>query len=232
MQTEEETFLNAPHSKLAHLGCAGLVLLAALSGQLALFSDDLHLWLLQDTILMPLCILGLLAAAYLLEHSLTTAGMLTLLLASAICAGLYSAGCLMPGEKSDIIWQILAGPLGYFATVALVQHFRAGQLYQWQFCCCITAGSLLMPGLVCLLTGADPVSTICALGLGLITSVVELCVFFGRDYFEITSESRARSTVIAMVMLIAVPIYKVLWVSLIGCYRGSCGILRIFRWWW
>ena len=231
MSEEEETYLNAPHSKLAHLGCAGLVFLAALSGNAALFIEPLQLWVQQDTLLMPLCFLGTLAAAYLLEHSLTTAAMLTLLVASAISAGLCMAGYIISANESALIWQLLAGPMGYFGTAALVQHIRAGQLYRWQLCGIITAGALLLPGSICLLTGAHPVSTLCALLVGLTTAVIELCIFFGRDYFNITSDSRTRSTVIAMVMLIAVPIYKTLWYSLVCSYRGSSSLFRFFRWW-
>ncbi|MBR1981703.1 MAG: hypothetical protein IKA23_03020 [Akkermansia sp.] len=228
----EETYLNAPHTSLAHLGCAGLVCLAALSGHISLLSGDFHLWLLTHPYTMPLLFLGALAAAYLLEHSLTTIAMLTLLLVSAIGAGLAMAGFIPPDEGGALLWQLMAGPVGYFATVALAQHFWAGKLYRWQLCCIVTAGALLLPWLLCPLTGAHPVTTLCALGVGLTTAVVELCVFFGRDYFEITSTSRTRSTVIGMVMLLAVPIYKMIWISLCGCYRGGSGILRIFRWWW
>lgn len=228
----EETYLNEPHAKLAHLGCAGLVFLAGLSGSAALLSGPWHLWLLQHFYTMPLLFLGTLAAVYLLEHSLTTAAMLALLVASALFAGQALAG-VMPGELHSLLWILLAGPMGYFGSVALALHLWAGRLYRWQFCAIFTAGSLLLPGLISLLTGAEPVITICALGVGLITSSVELCVFYGRDYFEITSDSRRRSTVISMVMLIAVPIYRVIWVSLCGCYRGSAGVLRFFfRWWW
>lgn len=34
-----------------------------------------------------------------------------------------------------------------------------------------------------------------------------------------------------MVMLITVPVYKVLWFSLIGCSHGGSVLFRIFRWW-
>ncbi|MBQ8376127.1 MAG: hypothetical protein IJX33_03625 [Akkermansia sp.] len=228
----ERTYLNEPHARLAHLGCAGLVFLAALSGHLSLISHDLHLWLLAHHYLAPLLVLALLAAAYLLEHALTTTAMLALLLASAICSGAALAGFILPGTSAALIWQLLAGPAGYFSTVALALHFWAGRLYRWQLCCIFTAGALLLPWLVCPLTGAHPITTLCALGVGLTTATVELCVFFGRDYFEITSASRTRSTVICMVMLIVVPAYKVLWISLRGCYRGGAALWRFFGWWW
>ena len=123
---------------------------------------------------------------------------LALLLASAICGGLALAGFILPGTSASLIWQLLAGPAGYFSTVALALHFWAGRLYRWQLCCIFTAGALLLPWLVCPLTGAHPITTLCALGVGLTTATVELCVFFGRDYFEITSASRTRSTVICI----------------------------------
>lgn len=227
----EDTHLNSPHARLAHLGCAGLILLAALSGSLSLLSHDFHFWLMAHYYTMPLLVLGLLAAVYLLENALTTAAMLTLLMSATICAGPALAGFIPPGKSAALLWQLLAGPMGYFATVAVAQHFWAGRLYRWQLCCIFTAGSLLLPWLLCLLTGAHPITTLCALGVGLITATVELCVFFGRDYFEITSDSRARSTVICMVMLIVVPVYKVLWNALLGCYRGGAALWRLFGWW-
>lgn len=227
----EDTHLNAPHAKLAHLGCAGLILLADLSGTLSLLSHDFHLWLLEHYYTMPLLVLGLLAAAYLLENALTTAAMLALLVAGAICAGPALAGFIPPGRSTALLWQLMAGPAGYFATVAVAQHFWPGRLYRWQLCCIFTAGALLLPWLVGLLTSAHPITTLCALSAGLTTATVELCVFFGRDYFEITSASRTRSTVICMVMLIVVPVYKVLWISLCGCYRGGAALWRFFSWW-
>lgn len=228
----DETHLNAPHAKLAHLGCAGLILLAGLSGTMSLLHPDFHLWLLEHHYTMPLLVLGLLAASYLLEHALTTAAMLALLVAAALCTGPSLAGFMPPGKSAALLWQLLAGPAGYFATVAVTQHFWAGRLYRWQLCCIFTAGALLLPWLLCLLTGPHPITTLSAIGIGLITATVELCVFFGRDYFEITSTSRARSTVICMVMLIVVPVYKVLWNALHGCYRGGAALWRFFGWWW
>lgn len=228
----EDTHLNAPHARLAHLGCAVLILLAALSGSLSLLSHDFHFWLIEHYYTMPLLVLGLLATAYLLENALTTAAMLTLLVAGAICAGPALAGFIPPGKSAALLWQLLTGPAGYFATVAVTQHFWAGRLYRWQLCCIFTAGALLLPWLICPLTGAHPVTTLSAIGIGLITATVELCVFFGRDYFEITSTSRTRSTVICMVMLIVVPVYRVLWISLFGCYRGGAALWRFFSWWW
>lgn len=227
----EDTHLNAPHARLAHLGCAGLILLAALSGSLSLLSHDFHFWLIEHYYTMPLLVLGLLATAYLLENALTTAAMLTLLVAAAICAGPALAGFMPPGKSAALLWQLLAGPAGYFATVAVTQHFWAGRLYRWQLGCIFTAGALLLPWLICPLTGAHPATTLSAIGIGLITATVELCVFFGRDYFEITSTSRTRSTVICMVMLIVVPVYRVLWISLCGCYRGGAALWRFFGWW-
>lgn len=228
----EDTHLNAPHATLAHLGCAGLILLAAMGGNLSLLSHDFHLWLMAHYYTMPLLVLGLLAAAYLLENALTTAAMLTLLVSASICAGFALVGFIPQGKSAALLWQLLAGPAGYFTTVAAAQHFWAGRLYRWQLCCIFTAGALLLPWLICPLTGAHPVTTLCATGIGLVTATVELCIFFGRDYFEITSTSRARSTVICMVMLIVVPVYRVLWISLCGCYRGGAALWRSFSWWW
>ena len=222
--------LNKPHSRLAHLGCTGLVFLTGLSGSTALLTEKLHSWLLNYCYAMPLFTLTALAAAYLLEHALSTKTMLSLLLASAIGAGLALAGFL-PAVPA-LVWQLVAGPMGYFATVALVLHLWPGRLYDWQQTCIFLTGSLLLPGIVCLLSAAHPVTTLCALGAGFTTTAVELCVFHGRDYFEITSTSRQHSTVISMVMLIAVPIYQVIWISLRGSYRAGAGLFRIFFWWW
>lgn len=231
MNTEEATYRIGPYAKLAHLGCAGLILLAALSGSIALHMADFHLWLQEHPCTMPLLVLGSLAAAYLLEHALTTAAMLALLLISAVFAGPALASFVPPETNASLLWQLLAGPWGYFATVALTLHHWSARLYPWQENLIALAGALLLPGATCLLTGAYPVTTLCALGLGLLTATLELCVFRGRDYFEITSTSRPRSTIICMVMLITVPVYKVLWFSLIGCSRGGSVLFRIFRWW-
>lgn len=238
--------MNKPCTALAHMGCAGLGILVALSCQLALASENFHGWLLAHPFSMPLLCLGLLTAAYLLEHALSTAAMLALLLISAICAGLAVGSCIvcdhMPlppmrggiifsSEGAGIIWQLLSGPIGYFATAALTLHCWGSRLYHWQLCCIFTAGALLLPFLVCPLTGAHPITTLCALGLGLTTATLELCVLFSRDYFEITSESRTRSTVIGMVQLITVPVYQGLKHALTGCYHGGTLLLRLLRWW-
>lgn len=224
---QEETYLNEPHAKLAHLGCAALILLAALVGSLTPSFSEFQLWLQEHPCTMPLLFLGLLAAAYLLEHALTTAAMLALLAGSILCAGFSLGSWLSPA----FTWLLLAGPLGYFLTVPLALHCWAGRLYRWQFCGIFLTGALLLPGLLGFLMQADAVSTICALNTGLITAIIELSVFYGRDYFELTSTSRMRSTVISMVMLLAVPVYKILWLALRGCYYGSSSIFRIFRWW-
>lgn len=229
--SSEETYRNEPYTKLAHLGCAGLILLAILSGSVAMSIEKSHLWLQEHPNTMPLLVLATLAAAYLLENELTTAAMLALLLASSVFAGSALAGFIPEGTRIVLLWQLMAGPMGYFTAVALTKHLWAGRLYQWQEACLFLAGALLLPGSICVATGAFPITTLSALGLGLLTTVMELCVFHGRDYFEITSTSRARSTVICMVMLITVPVYRVLWIMLIGCTRGGSALFRIFRWW-
>lgn len=238
--------MNKPYSALAHLGCAGLGILAAMSCQLALAAGDFHEWLLIHPFTMPLLCLAALTAAYLLEHALSTTAMLALLLLSAICAGLAVSGGIVcdhmvlhpmrgtlisSNAGAAIVWQLLSGPIGYFATAALVLHCWSSRLYHWQLCCIFTAGALLLPFLVCPLSGASPITTLCALGLGLITATMELCVLFSRDYFEITSESRTRSTVIGMVQLITLPLYRGLMHVLTGCYYGGSLLLRFLRWW-
>lgn len=229
--SSEETYRNEPYTKLAHLGCAGLILLAVLSGSVTMSIEKSHLWLLEHPYTMPLLVPGTLAAAYLLENALTTAAMLALLLASSLFAGSALAGFIPDDTRISLLWQLMTGPMGYFATVALTRHLWAGRLYQWQETCLFLAGSLLLPGSICMATGALPTTILSALGLGLLTTVMELCVFHGRDYFEITSTSRARSTVVCMVMLITVPVYRVLWIMVLGCTRGSGSLFRIFRWW-
>lgn len=238
--------MNKPCSALAHLGCAGLGILAVLSCQLALVAGDFHKWLLAHPFTMPLLCLAALTSAYLLEHALSTAAMLVLLLLSVICAGLAVSSCIVcdhmalhpmdgtiivSSAEASIAWQLLSGPIGYFATAALILHCWSSRLYPWQLCCIFTAGALLLPFLVCPLTGAGPITTLCALGLGLITATLELCVLFSRDYFEITSESRTRSTIIGMVQLITVPVCQGLKHALTGCYYGGNLLLRLLRWW-
>ncbi len=221
--------MNEPHSALAHLGCAICVLIAALSGSVATHFPGFQQWMLEHYFIMPLVFLALLTAAWLLEHALTTGAILLLLGASAICGGLVLGGFSLVG--ASLVWQMTAGPLCYFAAAALVLHRWSGKLYRWQLCCIFTLAGILGAALVSGLTAESPVSTICALLLTCTVATFELIVFFSKGYFEITSESRTRSTVLAILMLQALPVYKTLWYFFITSRHGVYGAGRfIFNW--
>ena len=224
--------MNPPSSPLAHFGCAACVLLAACSGTLAIHQPELQLWLQLHWYSALLGFLAFLALAYLLEHALTTSAMLALLAAAAICAGFTLAASPLVG--TGMIWQLCAGPLGYFATAALVLRCWPDQLYRWQLGCAFAAGGLAAAGIICGLTTAHPITTLCALLSTGAIAAFELIVFFGREYHEITSASRARSTVVAMVLLQAMPVCRIIWLLLRGSYYGIGGVLRFayqwFRW--
>ncbi len=227
MTAEHESYENAPYSALAHLGCAGLVVLCGICGTISLLTPALHIWLLAHPYTMPIFFLGTLIAAYLLEHRISTKTMLILLTISAICAGV-ALGSIFFITHSSLLWFVLSGPLGYFLTAAIILHFLQGRLYTWQLCSILTAGALLPPGLTYLLCVSDTYFLLAGLGIGLTTAIYELNILLGRSYFEITSGSRRRSTVIAMVMLITVPICQSIWYSL---YYGRSLISRIFLRW-
>jgi hypothetical protein len=214
-----------PCSALAHLGCAGLILLLGISGSLASHTQSIHAWLLFHPYTMPLACLAALVAAYLLEYSISTATMLSLLLASAICAGGAFCG-LNPEPDSTLLWILLTGPLGYFLMATLVLHLRQEPLLRWQHCCICIAGAALLPVPIGILLGESFPTMMLGTNLGILTAAYELYVFFSRSYFEITSESRMRSTVIAMVMLTTVPVCKTIWYSL---YYGRGFISALFR---
>ena len=228
---EETPYRNAPHPTLAHLGCAALVILLATSNTLGLLSHDFHLWLISHPYTMPLGFLGALAAAYLLEYSLTTPAMLTLLVTSAVCGGL-SLSSINPAADLNLPWMLTAGPLGCFLTAAITLHLQNESLYRWQLCCIFIGGAVLVPVLLGLLLGEMfPVIFLCV-NLGILTAACELRILFGRSYHEITSDSRLRSTVIAMVMFISVPVCKSIWYSF---YYGRGLLTHLFRFflrWW
>ena len=128
-------------------------------------------------------------------------------------------------------WVLLAGPFGYFVTAAVVLHFWESRLYRWQLGCLFTLGACVCAGLACRAYGVEPPVVIVGLLLVSLTAVYQLILFFSREYFEITSESRARSTVIAMVLLLAKPVYFTLRSICQGSYYGLSGILRfIYHW--
>ncbi len=224
--------MNHPHTPLAHLGCAICVLLVAISGTITAQFPELQAWVMQYYLIMPLVFLALLTAAYLLEHALTTSAILLLLTAAAASAGLCLGG--FSPAVTVLVWQITAGPLCYFTAAALVLQLWPEQLYRWQLCTIFSLAGMSGAALTCWGTECNPVSTICVL---LFTSAVitfELIVLFGKDYDEITSNSRTRSTVLAMLMLQAMPVYKILWHSMVTCRYGIGGLLRFiyhwFRW--
>ena len=223
--------MNPPLASLTHLGCAACVLTAATAGSLATTSPDLPAWLLLHPCTAPVLVLILLAAAYLLEHALTTTAMLGLLVSAAICAGFT----LAPLGSPAAVWQLTAGPLCYFAAAALVLHRWQEQLYRWQLGTIFTVAGLAGAGITSALTGAHPLIALCALLTTSCLATFTLIAFFSREYFEITSGSRFRSTVVAMVLLTAMPICRVIWCLLRGSYYGLGGILRFayhwFRWW-
>lgn len=224
--------MNAPHTSIAHLGNAACVLLAAISGSIAAQLPGFQSWMLQSYYIIPLVFLALLTTAYLLEHALTTSAILLLLACAAVSAGLCLGGFGLNGAA--LTWQITAGPLCYFAAAALVLHHWADQLYRWQICCILTLAGLAGAALACWVTGGTPVHTICALLFTCSVATFELIVLFGKDYYEITSASRARSTALAMLMLQAMPVYKIIWNSLLVSRYGIVGLLRFvyhwFRW--
>lgn len=221
---------NAPYSALAHLGCAGLVLLLTSCSSLGLLSTDFHSWLITHPYTMPIGFLATLAAAYLLEHSLTTAAMLILLVASAACGGLALCSVNLEADHT-LLWILAAGPLGYFLTAAITLHLQKESLYRWQLCCIFIAGAALAPVLPGLLLGEQFPLIFLGINLGILTAAYELYILFGRDYHEITSDSRLRSTAIAMVMLAAVPVYKSIWYSLYYGRGLVSHFLRIFLRW-
>ena len=219
--------MNTPNSSLVHLGCAAGVALAGISASLAGVSPDMAGWLFVHWYVAPLGMLAALAAAYLLEYALTTSAMLALLAVGMACCGLFMVlvNPLAPA------WVFLAGPFGYFVTAAVVLHFWESRLYRWQLGCLFTLGACVCAGLACWVYGVEPPVAIAGLLLVSLTAVYQLILFFSREYFEITSESRARSTVIAVVLLLAKPVYFTLRSICQGSYYGLSGILRfIYHW--
>ena len=219
--------MNTPNSSLVHLGCAAGVALAGISASLAGVSPDMAGWLFVHWYVAPLGMLAALAAAYLLEYALTTSAMLALLAVGMACCGLFMVlvNPLAPA------WVLLAGPFGYFVTAAVVLHFWESRLYRWQLGCLFTLGACACTGLASWAYGVEPPVVIAGLLLVSLTAVYQLILFFSREYFEITSESRARSTVIAMVLLLAKPVYFTLRSICQGSYYGLSGILRfIYHW--
>ena len=232
MNTEENTYAIAPYSSLAHLGCAALVLLLAFCSSLGLVSAEFHTWLMIHPYTMPLGFLAALVAAYLLEYTLTTAAMLTLLVISFACGGLALCSFNLEAEHA-LPWLLAAGPLGYFLTAALTLHLQQESLYRWQMCCIFIAGAALLPVLAGLLMGESFPMILLSINMGLVTAAYELYIFFGRKYSEITSDTRLRSTAIAMVMLTTVPICKSIWYSLYYSRELFTVLFRLFfRWWW
>ena len=227
-----EDYTNPPYSALAHLGCATLVLLLGISSSLGLAFDDFHDWLITHPYTMPLGFLVALVAAYLLEHTLTTAAMLTLLVISFCCGGL--ALCSFNAEAEHTLpWMLISGSLGYFLTATITLHLPQESLYRWQLCCIFIAGAVLMPVPVGLLLGESFPTIFMSINLGILTAAYELCILFGRSYHEITSASRLRSTAIAMVMLTTVPVCKSIWYSLYYGRELLTHLFRFFlRWWW
>lgn len=221
--------MNSPHTPLAHLGCAACVLLAAICGTIAAALPDFQAWMLKVPIAMPLLFLALLITVDLLEHTLTTSAILLLLTSAATCGGCCLGGFSLNGP--GLVWQLTAGPLCYFATAALVLHYWPGKLYRWQLCCCFILAGITGTALTCWLTSGEPVSTICALFFTCTVATFELIVLFGKDYFEITSASRTRSTVLAMLMLQAMPVYKIIW-NLFSASRYFIGGIGRFIWHW
>ena len=219
--------MNTPNSSLVHLGGAAGVALAGISASLAGVSPDMAGWLFVHWYVAPLGMLAALAAAYLLEYALTTSAMLALLAVGMACCGLFMVlvNPLAPA------WVLLAGPFGYFVTAAVVLHFWESRLYRWQLGCLFTLGACACTGLASWAYGVEPPVAIAGLLLVSLTAVYQLILFFSREYFEITSESRARSTVIAMVLLLAKPVYFTLRSICQGSYYGLSGILRfIYHW--
>lgn len=219
--------MNPPNSPLVHLGCAAGVALAGVSSFLAGASVDMAAWLFVHWYIAPLGMLAALAAAYLLEHALTTSAMLLLLAIGMVCCGL-SMVVLNPLAPA---WVLLAGSFGYFVTAAVVLQCWESQLYRWQLGGLFTLGACIACALVCWVSGSEPPVVLVSLLLICFTVVYQLILFFGREYFEITSESRVRSTVVAMVLLLAKPVYFTLRSICRGSYYGLGGILRfVYHW--
>ena len=219
--------MNSPNSSLAHAGCAAGVLLAGVSAGFAGIHADMSGWLFTHWYVAPVGMLAALAAAYLLEHALTTAAMLALLVIGMECCGLS----MVVVKTLAPAWVLLAGPFGYFATAAVVLHFWESELYRWQQGSLFTLGACVCAGLACWAYGAEPPVVIAGLLLVGLTAVYQLILFFGREYFEITSETRARSTVAAMALLLAKPVYFTLRSICQGSYYGLSGILRfVYHW--
>ena len=231
MNTEGHAYRNAPYSALAHLGCAALVILLATSSSLGLLSHDFHLWLISHPYTMPLGFLGALVAAYLLEYSLTTPAMIALLVTSEICGGL-SLCSINPEADYSLPWILAAGPLGYFLTAAITLHLQKETLYRWQLSCIFIAGAALMPVLTGLLLGECFPTIFLGINVAILIAAYELYIFFGRDYHEITSDSRLRSTAIAMVMFTTVPVCKSIWYPFYYGRGLVSAIFRIFLRWW
>ena len=231
---EETPYRNAPHPTLAHLGCAALVILLATSSSFGLLSHDFHLWLITHPYTMPLGFLGALAAAYLLEYSLTTPAMLALLITSAVCGGLSLCSINLEADL-NLPWILAAGPLGYFLTAAITLHLQNESLYRWQLSSILIAGAALLPVLTGLVLGECFPTIFLGINVGILIAAYELYIFFGRDYHEITSDSRLRSTAIAMVMFTTVPVCKSIWYSFrygSGLVSAIFRIFRIFLRWW
>ena len=221
--------MNSPNTPLAHLGCAACVLIAATSGTITATLPAFQEWIQQAPIVMPLLFLALLTAAYLQEHALNTSAILLLLISAAACGGCTLGGYSLNGV--GLVWQILAGPLCYFATAALVLHCWPKTLDRWQLCCIFPRAGVLGALLSSWFCGQYPVSGFCAVLFTSVVATFELIVLFGKDYFEITSASRVRSTVLAMLMLQAMPVYKIIWNILIAS-RYSIGGIGRFIWHW
>ncbi len=232
MNTEEKVYENPPHSALAHLGCAALVLLLGLSSSLGLISENFHFWMMAHPYTMPLGCLVSLVAAYLLEYSIRTETMLILLVCSAIFGGLSLCSLNFEAEHT-LHWILISGLLGYFITAAITLQLQKEALYRWQLCSIFIAGAALMPILAGLLLGESFPTIFMGINLGLLTAAYELYIFFGKSYYEITSESRMRSTAIAMVMLTTVPVCKSIWYSFYYGRGLFSTLFRFFmRWWW
>ena len=218
--------MNSPDSPLVHLGCAAGVALAGVSAGAA-GASGIADWLLVHWYAAPLGMLAALTAAYLLEHALTTPAMLTLLAVGMVCCG----AAMVVVTPLAPVWVLLAGPFGYFITAAVVLYFWESQLYRWQLGCLFTLGACAGAGLASWVYGSEPPVVLTGLLLVILTAVYQLILFFGREYFEITSETRARSTVVAMVLLLAKPLYFTLRSICQGAWYGAGGILRfVYHW--
>ncbi|MBO5684469.1 MAG: hypothetical protein J6R92_05925 [Akkermansia sp.] len=219
--------MNSPNSPLVHLGCAAGVAVAGVSACLAGASVDMAEWLLEHWYIAPLGMLVALAAAYLLEYALTTSAMLALLAIGMVCCGL-SMVVVKPLAPA---WVLLAGPFGYFITAALVLYFWESRLYRWQLGSLFTLGACVWAGMASGLYGSEPPVALVGMLLVGLTAVYQLILFFGREYFEITSETCVRSTVVAMVLLLAKPVYFTLRSICLGSYYGLSCILRfVYHW--